>query len=301
MDHPLLHQTQKEKRQRVVTHLKQAYNIRKNSNIIFVCGGNGAAALRTKFIDFCKEQSKDIHLFLPEYAMPTALGSGVEEQFDLSEFEEVVAELSHSIIIFPEAPGSYAEAGYFSAREEVSKNCILALNNKHQNDSFLSLGPALRIERSTIFRPNIQIDYENPIFDDLLNKIRSRNFSNTLKRLSLDDLSNLTAYEICGVIFGIVDLLTIATIDDVLNFFKVISGNRFKKNRVRQFFAILVGAKFLQKIGEYDHVCINRSKPKIIHTISGYIEQESLLKLELQEFYQSECTDFARLLEGIHK
>lgn len=299
MDHPLLHPVEKEKRQRVVAHLRCAYNIRKNSNIVFVCGGNDEEHLRRKFIKFCEEEKKEIQIFLPEYAINTVLGSDVDEQFDLSDFEELVADLSHSIVIFPEAPGSWAETGYFSAIEKVSKSCILALNSEHQGDSFISLGPALKIERSTIFRPNIFLDYKNPRFNVLVDKIKSRNFSDAMRRFVIDDFSRLTAYEICGLICGIVDLLSTATCDDVFSFMKIISGNRFKKGKVRQYLSVLVGAGFLLKFGDYDHLRLNRKKPRIIHTIEGYVIQENLLKLELLNLYQSEYAEFAHLVENL--
>lgn len=263
-----------------------------------MCGGNDAAHLRTMFIEYCDKHQKDLQIFLPEYAMSSVLKSDVDEQFDLAEFEETVADLSHSVVIFPEAPGSWAETGYFSAVERVARSCILALNSKHQSDSFILLGPALKIERSTIFRPNIQLDYSSPSFDGIIAKIKSRNFSDVKKKLVIDDVSKLSAYELCGLICGIVDLLTCATINDILYFFTVITGNRFKKNRIRYYTSILVGAKFLKVFGDYDHMYINRDKSMMVYTVDGYRSQESLLKIELVDMYESEFEEFSRIVKG---
>ena len=68
------------------------------------------------------------------------------EPMDLADFESLIGALSHAIVIFPEAPGSYAETGYFSNVRELANKTILVLNQQYQsNDSFVMMGPARKI------------------------------------------------------------------------------------------------------------------------------------------------------------
>lgn len=53
---------------------------------------------------------------------------GGNEPFDMTAFEELIGKLSHSIVIFPEAAGSLAETGYFSAIPEIASKILLVIN-----------------------------------------------------------------------------------------------------------------------------------------------------------------------------
>ena len=55
-----------------------------------------------------------------------------EEPFNIAQFEEIVGDLSHAIVVFPEAPGSYAETGYFSKVSNLYKKTVLALDAPRQ-------------------------------------------------------------------------------------------------------------------------------------------------------------------------
>ncbi|MEX0970383.1 MAG: hypothetical protein WD046_08080 [Paracoccaceae bacterium] len=91
---------------------------------------------------------------------------GDNKPFDITTFEELIGKLSHSIVIFPEAPGSLAETGYFSAIPEIAAKILLVINVAHlTKDSFISIGPAKKIADVSIFQPNIQFDYKNPAFN----------------------------------------------------------------------------------------------------------------------------------------
>lgn len=299
MDHPLLGQEQKNLRQRVVQLLRSSYRAHRSSNIIFVCGGNEDAHMRMLFRAYCAENLKDFEIFFPEYAMENIFSTDPDEQFDIADFERMLSELSHAIVLFPEAAGSFAETGYFSAIEAISKRCILVLNLKYQNiDSFLSLGPAKKIGSRTIFHPLIQIDYGDPDFGTIIERIRRINPKKYKKSLSFENFQDLSTYEICCIIHEVINLLSIATIDDLTYIFNMLFKNRYSHAKIKQLVSILVGAEYLRHLGDYGHMSINPVKARLLELRDGHLEEERAIRLSLADLYQDSDADFLGLVEA---
>ncbi|MGM0743432.1 MAG: retron St85 family effector protein [Pseudomonadota bacterium] len=127
----------------------------------------------------------------------------------MSEFEELVGELSHAIVLFPEAPGSIAETGYFSARPDLARKIVLAVDrNRQRNDSFISLGPAKKIHDASRFQPNIEFDYDDPDFTIISNRIVERApLHRTKKHLEIKAFSETPTFELFSIIQQLVSLL----------------------------------------------------------------------------------------------
>lgn len=298
MDHPLVSQEHKDLRQRVVQLLRSSYNARRSSNIIFVCGGNDDTHMRMLFRGYCVNNLSDFEIFFPEYAMEYIFSTELDEPFDITDFEQLICELSHAIVIFPEAAGSFAETGYFSAIEQIAKRCILVLNSKCKKDSFISLGPAKKIAEKTVFHPLVHIDYDNPNFDEIPERIKRINLRKYKKRLSFEKFKDLSAYDLSCIIHEIVNILSIATIDDILFTFRLIFKNRFSATKVRKLMSILIGAEYLRHLGDYGHMSINPKKPKLLELRNGYAEEERAIRLSLADIYQASDADFLALVEA---
>lgn len=147
--------------------LKAGLSVRTNSNIVFVCGGKKSSHLRIKFQKFCATKLDfQFGIFFPEFATDSYFAESHVVPFDISAFEEIVGELSHAIVIFPEAAGSYAETGYFSAKDDLAEKTVIVLNAKYQgDDSFISLGPQAQFDRLSLFKSAMHLDYGNPDFN----------------------------------------------------------------------------------------------------------------------------------------
>ena len=243
LDHPLVTKEQTQLRQRVVQFLKTGLAVQRTSKIIFVCGGNGDEHLRMCFREYCKDNLPGYDIFLPESAMETIFSDGLEEPFDLTDFEELVGELSYAIVVFPEGAGSYAETGYFSAFEKLARKCILVLDfNQQEGNSFISLGPAKKISECSQFHPNLYLDYLRPNFDSIAEKVRTGQSRTNKKSLSLEKFSDLSPYEIAAALHAIVTLCTIATSADIIYLITAIFKNRFSSKKVRRLLPLLVGS-----------------------------------------------------------
>ena len=298
MDHPLLSERQRQLRQRMVHFLKTALTVQQTSNIIFLCGGNNLNHMRMSFRNYCELNLPEYEIFMPESAMEFIFSDDLQKQFDLADFEELVGAMSYAIVVFPEAPGSYAETGYFSAITHLARKCILVMDlNQQIGDSFLSLGPAKKISECSIFHPNISLNYVEPEFATIVEKIRSKGKRKRKKHLTLDKFSDLSSYEIAAMLHAIVHMCGIATDTDIHYLLRAIFKNRLSIPKIQQLLSILVGSAYLRFIGEYGHLTSNTGKPPLATVRPGLKNEETNLRLSLAEAYQDGDPEFVALIE----
>ena len=227
--------------------------------------------MRSCFQDYCKTHLPEYDVFLPESAMETIFADGLDEPFDLADFEEFVGEMSHAIIVFPEGPGSFAETGYFSAIGKLSRKCILVLDtNKQKGDSFISLGPGKKIADNSVFNPNISISYTEPNFDEIAVRMRERGIPKNRKVLTLEKFSKLPPCEIAATLHPIIELCRIATVADVNYFMRAIFRNQFSVSKVRKVLSLLVGSEYLLAVGPYGHFACNPNKGQLAMVREGH-------------------------------
>ncbi|MEP0706818.1 MAG: retron St85 family effector protein [Parvibaculum sp.] len=298
MDHPLVTEGHADLRKRMIQLLKTAYSIRRSSNIIFVCGGNDPSNLRPRFAKFCDAEFTEYEIFYPEFAIPKYFSSPIDEPFDIADFETLVGELSHAIVVFPEAPGSFAETGYFSAVEPLSKKTVLVLNEEYQGtDSFLSMGPARKISEASVFQSTVQLDYKNPNFNHVVDRINRVQVKKYKKTLNINQFNALPPYEVFCVVQRIVDLMTIATTDDLVHIIRALSLNRFSPVSVRKIVSIMIGSGYLNEVGEYGHLSSAQNKMSLLDLRDGYRDKENALRLELAASYQEGDPEFLSIAE----
>ena len=294
MRHPLL-KAHNEVRKRMIAVLRDGLLVRRAGNLVFVCGGNDRTHMRPRFCEYLTDDSPDYKVFQPEFAMKNYFSDEHGGQLDLGKFEELVGELSHAIVIFPEAPGSFAETGYFSKTPPLAKKTILVLNSQYQsNDSFIMMGPARRIEEISKFNPNLQIDFENPDFSVVVHRIKRFELPKTRKALDVDDLSD---YDLFCLIYKIFDLLIVATYEDLVKVFNSLTTGHAPKRQIKDVASILVGAGFVERIGEFGHYACLPVGQSLIKVRDGWAEEEFGLKLEIGGILRETSPEFAGLLE----
>lgn len=294
MRHPLL-ETHQELRKRMIALLTNGLLVRRSGNLVFVCGGNAETHLRPKFCKFLAANAPEYNVFMPEFAMADYFSDELGAQLDLGRFEELVGELSHAIVIFPEAPGSFAETGYFAQTEPLAKKSILVLDLKHQSsDSFIMMGPARRYEEHSRFQPNIQIEFDNPDFSVIVKRIQRVNLPKNRKAL---DFRALSSYDIFCLIYKIFDILIIATYEDLVHVFNSLTGGHAPTRRIKDIGSILVGAGFLKPVGNFGHYSCQPLGEGLIELREGQVEAEISLKLEVPEVLRKHSVEFAALVE----
>lgn len=298
LDHPLIHEDNLKLRQRVIQLLLSAYSVMQEGNIIFVCGGNKESDMRPKFQAFCAQNYPEFDIFFPEYAMNDFFASGGTRKFNIADFEILIGELSHAIVLFPEAPGSFAEAGYFSVIPSLAFKTILAMDSQWQgHDSFFSMGPAMKINQNSRFREVMQIPYSTPEFDGIVRRINRFPIAKNKKHLKFARFKDLTTYEVFCLVYKCFKIMRIATINDIIFIFRALFRSQFSIAKVKQLASILVGAKYLSRIGEFGHYYVNRRKADLLHIRTGFSEDESEIVLELANIYENVDGEFLRLIE----
>lgn len=118
---------------------------------IFLCGKGFNSTEEYKLsnrgiIDsFIKKLLPDTHIVLSEQMWEDRFDNSI----DLLIFEEFLAEVSDSIILFVESPGSFCELGAFSYADTLfSDKLIIIMDKKYRGSkSFITTGPALKAKK----------------------------------------------------------------------------------------------------------------------------------------------------------
>jgi hypothetical protein len=293
MDHPLLKSDNSDLRKRVISFLKSGLEGPRESNIVFVCGGNAPQDMRSRFKIFFERELSEYVYFQPEFAMANYFSRAGAQPFDITDFEELVGELSCAIVLFPEAAGSYAEAGYFSAVDKLAKKTLIVLNFDYQaSDSFLSLGPAKRFSEKSIYRPEIQLDYKNPDFETIAERIKRFNPLKKRKHFQPTEFSELSRFDGLGLILKIVDFLDVATIEDINFVIRGLFNGHISENDISNLTSILVGAGYIVEVGVYGHYTSNAQMSSILNIRNGSRENQSAILLSLGEMFLDCDEDF---------
>lgn len=271
MDHPLRSDKNKSLRSRVVSLLRNGFSIIKESNIVFVCGGNGSDDMRTKFEEVFEKILPDYEFFKPEFAMENYFTYSDKNPFDIADFEALVAELSIAIVIFPEAPGSFAELGYFSGQNKLASKTLLALDLNHQRSgSFISLGPASKIAQASIFKMPIQMDYKNPDFSLVSTRLSEHTRITGRKRaFKPSTFSRLESFELFALVHRLVDLLVIATGEDIESLLRSMFESKLSPSRIKKILSILVGSGRLYEVGDFGHLAASRDRTFALTHVDG--------------------------------
>lgn len=300
MEHPLRSDEHKSLRRRLYKLISNGFTIPRQSNIVFVCGGSEAHHMRRRFHNEFDALLPGHQFFEPEFAMRKYWTLGDSEPFDITTFEELIGNLSHSIVIFPEAAGSIAETGYFSARPDLSKKILLVINAQHlKKDSFISIGPAKKIADSSIFQPNIQFDYDNPNFELIANRLKDRAPLHATRRaMQIKQFSEMGSFELFAIIHSMVSLLGISTIDDLEFFLRGLFSGHIGTSKTKQIVSILVGSSRLIEVGAYGHLKVSNEEEVILHIKDGAKTEHDVLKVDLSAIYLGADPEFCSMLGG---
>jgi hypothetical protein len=285
LDHPLFTLEGKPLRQRVIHLLSDKYTVRRGGHIVFVCGGNDDQHMRPRFVAHCKNLELEFELFLPEFAIDSYFIEAHFKPFDIAKFETLIGALSHAIVIFPEAAGSFAETGYFSAKQELASKTILVMDGGLQDkDSFLSLGPQALFDRNSRFKSTIQLSYAQPDFDIVLGRIQRLKIPHTRKKLDISSTKKVSDYELFCIIHEIVSLVSVARLQDIEFMCTAIFGRKLGKERIKQLTSILLGAAYLLRHGPFGYFRANSEKGNLLEIGEGARNDFSEAKLELMDF-----------------
>lgn len=223
-------------------------------HIVFVCGGTKRNTFRSRFLTYVKKQKLEIRTFLAEEAVKNLLSHSKAEFVNLAQFEDLIASVFDSILVFPESPGSIAELGFFSNSEKLQEKILVANDAERQGDSFINLGPVAIVDSKSIFRPTIYLDKKKPDFQKVTQQLlrydddrvrRDRFEYNIYKKLSIRERFAVVL-ELIGIFRGINPSGLQKCIRTLFR--------GYDENEVQRFLSILHTAGFIQRLGtNYDY------------------------------------------------
>lgn len=298
MDHPLRSDDYKSLRKALYELFKNGFTIPRQSNIVFVCGGSKPTDMRRKFQDEFDELLPGYEFFEPEFAMLNYWTLGDDEPFDITTFEELIGKLSHSIVMFPEAPGSFAETGYFCSIEEIAKKTLLVIDSNHlKKDSFISIGPAKKIGDASVFHPNIQFDYKSPDFKLVSQRLLDRRPLHAKRRvLQIKAFAEMEIFDLFAIIQMLVSMLGIATVEDIEFMLNGMFTGHIARSKTKQIVSILIGSGRLVEVGQYGHLKTSSTENLILEVKDGAKTKVDVLRVEFSTAYLSADPEFTALV-----
>lgn len=287
MEHPLRASKHLEKRKRLTELLKSKYDLIRQDSIVFVCGGNRPRDARNRFLKIAPTILKEYDFFTPESALKNNWQVG-DGPFELTRFEELIAEISLAVVVFPEGPGSFCETGYFAAKQNINKKTLLALNSKFQSeDSFISTGPVHLVNEFSDFRPTQYINYKGN-FSEVIDRIKKRKPEKHRKAINALKYKDLTFLEKLGLVQKVVDLLAFATADDIYFVFRSAFNSHISEHEISALIAILRGSNYFLVAQPYGHLFINRTKPSFLEIRSGAKGSETEIRFLVAELAEQD-------------
>ncbi len=273
-------------------------------HLTFVCGATDRCegeqpTMRQKFVAWATENEQSLVCVIAERAISDLLRRPEERKSksNLSTLEGLIAKTVHSIVLFPESSGSFAELGLFSANKEIAKKMLVAIDAKHQNGSFITLGPLKHTSLLSQFTPfpvttssDLEISFKQ-ISSRLLRDASSKRPYKT--KFHKKDWKSYSHIEQFSLLDHLVEMTGAWTEDDLFDFISKFFG-KYDASLVRLLICLLsaTGRITITETGDL----IRRGNRKA-RFISGNEEQELEIKSKWTEAFRAYSPETLSLLE----
>lgn len=178
---------------------------------------------------YVSRKSSDVFIVLSEKLWEDNFDSNI----DLLTFEEFLAEVSDSIILFAESPGSFCELGAFAYAEKLfSDKLIIVMDEKYKGDkSFINIGPtakALKDGAKVIYAPLngtgllSSFDLRSAI-DSKIQDFQSKNHSQN-KRAPNNDEEKVLINSFILELLELIKILQPISKKDLIEIYKLVKG-----------------------------------------------------------------------------
>ena len=300
MSNPFTHPSG-EKLLDVVKKIYSSPNIfeRKDRHIIFVCGGSmtkHSRSMRKRFLRYSNVLLTDYRFFLAESATQDFIKHNDPEFINIADFESIIADIADCILLFPESPGSIAEAGYFSNSSQAIKKLLIANDSNKQDDSFINIGIVEKANRLSNFRSVIIIDYNHPDFSPIGNRLTKRLPSKKSKNINPLLFQKLSYKEKLYIIYETISIFIIITFDTLVYCIEYFFGKSEIKI-LKQLTSILIAANYITRIGEnLDHFCISSSVNSFLDFRGVDLQR---LRAKIINFYKTNHTGTFELIQEV--
>jgi hypothetical protein len=269
---------------RQVFEEKNVYH-RKNRFIVFVCGGRldeEGSSLRKQFIEWAKANLPEFICLVAEEALKDNFAGEGRSFVNLAKFETVIADIADCVLIFPESPGSFAEAGFF-ANSKIIREKTLVINPLllQATDSFLNLGPIDTISSFSFLKPTLLLNASDftPVGQRLKERVK---WPAHRERLPYQPFGQFNFKQKLLVVFEVLRLLRLADLKTLRYVLRVCFGGSPQKQELKHLLRILLAAKFIQRNQETEYF---KTAPGLTLVEIEHLEIERVFA-QVQFFYQ---------------
>ena len=275
---------------------KKIYH-RKDHFIMFVCGGKlgeREGSLRQQFIGWAKDNLPEFVCLIAEEALSDNFAGEGRTFVNLAKFELIIAEVADCVLIFPESPGSYAEAGFFANSTISKKTLVINPLDLQTVDSFLNLGPFDTINAASHLKPTILINVQGQTdFTPVGQRLRERiKWPKNRERLPYQTFGKFNSKQKIMVVFEMLRLLRLADLQTLRRALVTCFGGNPRYQELRHLLRIQLAAKFIQRNGAYFMVT-----PEVTLVEIEHFETERLFA-QIHYFYQKHSKELYEVLAG---
>lgn len=268
---------------------KSVYH-RKNRFIMFVCGGRldeGGNSLRKQFIEWSEANLPEFICLVAEEALKDNFAGEGRSFVNLAKFETVIADIADCVLIFPESPGSFAEAGFF-ANSKIVREKTLVINPLllQATDSFLNLGPIDTISSVSFLKPTLLLNEAD--FTPVGQRLRERvKWPAHRERLPYQAFGQFNFKQKLLVVFEVIRLLRLADLKTLRYVLRACFGGSPQKQELKHLLRILLAAGFIQRSQDTEYFT---TVPGLALVEIEHIEIERVFA-QVQFFYQKYSRD----------
>ena len=251
--------------------------------------------MRKRFCEYAVTSLPHLRIFLAESAQRDYVRHVDPEFHNVAEFEDIIAEVSTCVVLFPESPGSFAELGYFSRNEKLRKKLLVVNNADLQGqDSFLALGPIKLIDRDSHFQSTIQLQYSAmPNFDLVAQRLTTRIPSQQRKRFVAEGYNELSTQQQFYFIFELLVIFGALAEDGIEYAFRSV-WSQVNRTELYRLLSILVAADYVRRGGdELNYFCTNRLMPSFVNFEKLDV---TAIRLEVLDFYEENFPNISRIV-----
>jgi hypothetical protein len=156
--------------------------------------------------------------------------------------------------------------------------------------SFLSFGPVAVISRKSRLGAALQLDYQNPNFNHIKQRIEDRlPVTSTFRAIGASDFSDLSPIEIMALIWFYIDFLRACSLEDLIFCFDSAFNGHAGPKRIREILSVLVGTGLVVRQGPVGLVRIADPLVKLAEPSQTRRKQFQGLQLEMTNLLESDC------------
>lgn len=148
----------------------------------------------------------------------------------------------------------------------------------------------------------IQLDYNSPDFSMVSTRITDHaKLSKRKRKFSPKEFNNLSTFELFAFIHRLVNLLVVATGEDIESILRSAFKSQVSPSRIKKVVSILVGSERLVEVGDFGHLTASDKRPFALSLVDGAKTELTEISVETSALLYSSENGFGPVLESLTK